>query len=101
MISLSLCVGDSGVYYCEDGDTLLSIAQKFSTSKELLLKENHLTGEVKEGDCLFIKRHKTVYTVQVEDTPISVAEKLGITVEKLFELNKINEIFPYMQVVCD
>ena len=101
MIALESCLKTQGVYYCEDGDTLSSIAQKFSTSKELLVKENDLKGEIKAGDYLFVRRYKKVYVVQVEDTAKTVAEKLGTTVENLFETNKITEIYPFMQVVCD
>jgi hypothetical protein len=42
-----------------------------------------------------------VYTVGIEDTAITVAEKLGVSVEELLKTNKITDIYPYMQVVCD
>ena len=101
MINLSSCIEKRGVYYCEDGDTLSSVAKKFSTTPELLAKDNGLTGEISKGDLLIIVKHAKVYTVRVEDTPQTVAEKLGITVEKLFEINKTKDIYPFMQVVCD
>ncbi|MBQ3235849.1 MAG: LysM peptidoglycan-binding domain-containing protein [Clostridia bacterium] len=101
MIKLQSTVSDGGIYYCEIGDTLDSIANRFSTSKQIIIKDNCLSGEIKEGDCLYIKRYSRVYTVKVGDTPESVAGVLGVTVEKLYEINGINYIYPFMQVVCE
>ena len=99
MINLRLAALDMGIYIVQDGDTLLSIAQKFSTSKELIAKENFLKGEIKVGDYLFVKRYQKVYTVTVEDTVFSVAKTLGVSEEELLRINKTDKIYPFMQVV--
>lgn len=100
MIELKLAT-NNGVYRVERGDTIASVSKKFSTSKELLIKDNSLNGEIEVGDYLVVKSYRTVYTVQVEDTVESVAKKLGVTVDELLRVNKTAVIYPYMQVVCE
>ena len=99
ILTISLLNQKEGVYYCQEGDTIASIANRFSTSKELIVKDNYLTCEVKKGDCIYIKRYKKVYTVMVGDTPETVAKKLGISVDEMFRINRINYVYPFMQVV--
>ena len=98
-LTMSLLNQKEGVYYCQEGDTIASIAKTFSTSKELIVKDNHLTSEVKKGDCIYIKRSKKVYTVMVGDTPETVAKNLGVSVDEMFRINRINYVYPFMQVV--
>lgn len=101
MESLKCCLLNliDGVYYVEEGDTLDSIAKKFTTSKRLIVLDNNLTSDILVGDALYIKRHKKVYVVGVEDTPEVVAKNLGVTVEEIFKINKTNFLFPFMEVV--
>ena len=99
MINLRLAVLGGGIYIVERGDTLTSVAKKFSTSKELIVKENFLTGEISAGDYLLVGRYEKVYTVGVEDTLSSVAKILGVLEEELLRINKTDKIYPFMQVV--
>ena len=99
--SLLIFINGRGVYYCQEGDTLEGIAKKFSTTKNIIVRDNFLTSDIKRGDCLYIKIYKKVYTVQVGDTPFSVANALGISVDDMFRINKINYVYPYMRVVAD
>lgn len=98
-LTITLLNQKEGVYYCQEGDTLDGIAKTFSTSKEIIVKDNFLTGEVKKGDCIYIKRYKNVYTVKVGDTPETVAKNLGVSVDEMFRINRINYVYPFMQVV--
>ena len=100
-LSLVLDQFEEGVYYCIEGDTLKSIATRFSTSEELLIKDNNLTCNVKAGDVLYVKRYKLTYTVKIGDTPEMVAETLRLSVEEMFRLNRINYIYPYLTLVSD
>ncbi|MBO7215043.1 MAG: LysM peptidoglycan-binding domain-containing protein [Clostridia bacterium] len=100
MIKLRSVIVSEGVYYCLNGDTLDSIAKNFSTSKHVLIRDNSLDCEVEAGDCIYVKRYKKVYTVGASETVEDVAKILGITKEKLIELNG-EVIYPYMQVVSD
>ena len=101
LLNLSIFDENEGVYYCQEGDTIESICKAFSTSTSLLIKDNFLTSPVKQGDCLYIKIYKKVYTVKVGDTPETVAKALGVSVEELYQTNKINYVYPYMQVVAN
>ena len=74
---------------------------KFSTTKELVIKDNFLETEVSKFDVLYIKTYKKVVTVKVGDTPESVAKALGVSVEEMFRINKINYVYPFMQVVSN
>ncbi len=98
-LTISLLNQKEGVYYCQEGDTLESIANAFSTSKEIIAKDNFISGEVKRGDVIYIRRYKKVYTVKVGDTPERVAEILGVSVDEMFRINRINYVYPFMQVV--
>ncbi len=91
----------SGVYRVQEGDSLDNLAQKYSTTKAILIYDNNLSGEINEGDALFIRTFKNVYTVGVLDTPKIIEEKLNITIEKLYEINKINYLYPYQRIIYD
>lgn len=100
-LSLVLDQFDEGVYYCTDGDTLKSIATRFSTSEELLIKDNNLTCAVKAGDVIYVKRYKFTYTVKVGDTPETVAKILNLSIDEMYRLNRINYIYPYLTLVSN
>lgn len=94
-------INGHGVYRVQEGDTLDSIALKYSTTKAILVFDNRLIEEVSKGDILFIRSFRKVYTVTVYDTEESVSKKLNTTIEKIYELNKINCIYPYMRIVYE
>ncbi len=96
-----IMLNGSGVYRVQEGDTLDSLALKYSTTKAILIYDNNLSGDVIKGDTLYIRTFKNVYTVTVLDTPNSVCEKLNITLEKLYELNKIDYLYPYLRVIYE
>ena len=100
-LTLFLLTEGRGAYFCQEGDTLDGLAQKFSTSKNLIVKDNFLTSDIRRGDCLYIKIYKKVYIVKVGDTPETVAKALGVSVDEMFRVNKINYVYPYMRVVSD
>lgn len=90
-----------GVYRVEEGDTLESLALKYSTTKEILIRDNNLDGEVINGDVLYIRTFKKVYTVGVLDTPYIVAKKLNVTIEKLYDLNGVDYLYPYQRIIYE
>lgn len=100
-LRLSLELFKEGVYYCLEGDTLSDIAIRFSTSKELIIKDNRLTQDIKVGDALYIRRYKKTYCVKVGDTPETVAKALNLSVDETYELNKTNYLYPFLTVVSD
>lgn len=99
MKGLDICF--NGIYFCNKSDNLDCLAERFSTSKELIIKDNNLDREVAEGDALYIKSYKKVIVVDVLDTPSSVAKKLNLTEEETYRLNRVNFIYPYMRLVSD
>ena len=98
-LTLAIEIENEGVYTVQKGDTLESLAKTFSSSKEIIVKDNRLNREICVGDRLYIKRYKKVYVVKVGDTPETVAKNLNLTVDEMFRINKINYVYPYMQVV--
>ncbi len=96
-----ISVNKKGVYRVQDGDTLDSLAVKYSTTKAILIFDNNLEKDIEIGDVLFIRTFKNVYEVSVLDTPFQVAKKLNTTVEKLYELNKIDYLCPYMRIIYE
>ena len=59
MEKLRYCIDvlNEGLYVVEEGDTLKSIANKFKTTKNLIIVDNYLTTDVKKGDYLYIKKY--------------------------------------------
>ncbi len=100
LIDLILLNG-SGTYRVQEGDTLDSLAVKYSTTKAILIYDNNLNGEINDGDALFIRTFKNVYIVGVLDTAKLISEKLNVTIEKLYEINKIDYIYPYQRIIYD
>ena len=77
------------IYFVKQGETLSSIADKFKTTKEIIIEDNQLK-EVEEGDILWIrKRNMSVYVVKPADTLQKVAQKNGVSVAHIREVNKL------------
>ncbi len=86
-------------YVCEKGDTLKTIANKFKTTKNLIIKDNYLSNEVKVGEVLFIKKYEVVYQVEPSDDIEKIAKKFSVTSEEILRVNKINYIYPTQKIV--
>ncbi|MCQ2969358.1 MAG: LysM peptidoglycan-binding domain-containing protein [Clostridium sp.] len=79
----------------EDGDTLSSIAVKFSTTVADLVSLNNISNPnlIYVGQILSIPSSGNIsrtYTVQSGDTLSSIATKFGTTVANLVSLNNIS-----------
>ncbi len=74
-------------YRVLEGENLLSISQKFEVSVFSVIKDNRLTKEVECGDILFINREQEVYKLKPLDDIFSVANRLGVSEERLLDLN--------------
>ncbi len=86
-------------YVCEEGDTLKKIANKFKTTKNLIIKDNYLSNEVKSGDVIFIKKYEVIYEVEPSDSLLKIAEKFNLASEEILMVNKINYIYPTQKIV--
>lgn len=78
------------VYYVRKGDTLRSIASKFSTTVDAILKVNpQITNPnvIYVGQAISIPAGVSTYVVQKGDTLRIIANKFGTTVDNLLRLN--------------
>ncbi len=82
------------VYFVQAGDTISSIAKKFNTTENIIIKDNFLTCECNVGNCLFIESFAKIYIVKIEDTLDSISKSCKISIEDIININKINYIFP-------
>ena len=81
-------------YRVMQGESVLSIAQKFSIPPTRIVKENCLKEEVSCGDLLLLESFcgKT-YKVKPFDTIKSVAQKFGVSEEYIIEKNGVSYLF--------
>ena len=83
--------GDYTVYTISKGDSLYSIAQKYNTTVDALVKYNNLSStNLKVGEQLLIPTSESklnTYTVKSGDSLYSIAKKYGITVDELKKAN--------------
>lgn len=82
-------------YTVKAGDTLWSIAKKYNTTVEELMKLNNLTNDlIMIGKVLTIpapsmSTFTNTYTVKAGDTLWNIAKRYNTTVEKLMDLNNL------------
>ena len=98
MEKLQLIV-NSGIYICEKGDTLKSIANKFSTTERIIMVENNLKDEPNENTILYVKKLGIVYEVEIEDTPEKIAKKFNTNIDLLLAKNYVNYIYPTQKLL--
>lgn len=83
--------GDYTIYTISKGDSLYSIAQKYNTTVDALVKYNNLSStNLKVGEQLLIPTSESklnTYTVKSGDSLYSIAKKYGITVDELKKAN--------------
>lgn len=82
------------IYKTERGDDLFGIAEKFSTTAQILVSENALKGEPLCGELLYIEipRGKR-YIVKPGDTLESVSRKFGKSELETADKNKIDDVY--------
>ena len=83
--------GDYIVYTISKGDSLYSIAQKYNTTVNELIKYNNLSStNLKIGEQLLIPTTESkinTYIVKSGDSLYSIAKKYGVTVDELKKAN--------------
>lgn len=81
-------------YRVGQGETVLSLSQKFSIPVCILIKDNALKEEILAGDLLLIKQEQgKTYMVKPTDTLESVCNKFCINENELLEKNGVSYIF--------
>jgi LysM repeat protein len=72
------------------GDTLYSIARKYNTSVNELIRINNLSSNVLSiGQRLIIPKQNNTYTVVSGDTLYSIARKYNTTVSAIKKINNL------------
>lgn len=80
-------------YTVQAKDTLFSIAKRFGTSVEVLLKLNNLTAPTLEvGQVLRLPVPTVSYIVQPKDTLFSIAKKNNSTVDAILQENRLQGV---------
>jgi LysM repeat protein len=75
-------------YTVKAGDTLYSIAKRFQTTPEAIMKRNNLSSpDLRVGQSLEIPER--VHTVQKGETLFGIAKRYGVTMQALRDANKL------------
>lgn len=82
-------------YRVQANETLSNITDKLSVSKEIIKKYNSFDeNNLEEGDVLLIpKKISKIHIVAPMETLDSIAQKYGISKEKILSKNKIEVLF--------
>ena len=81
-------------YRVAKGETLLSVSRSAGVPPCVIVRENNLTGEIEEGDLLFISRpNGKIYYPRPQDTAESVAKEFGVSAEKILSENGLIYLF--------
>ncbi|MBO5938079.1 MAG: LysM peptidoglycan-binding domain-containing protein [Clostridia bacterium] len=72
----------------QNGDSLYSIARRYGTTVEKIVKDNELSGTaLAVGETLVILQPRTVYRVERGDNLYSIAQKFGVALGDLWRNN--------------
>lgn len=81
-------------------DSVLSLAERFNALPTVIIKDNAISEEIKEGDVLFIEETDgKTYTVQPFDTFQSVGEKFNVSPERIAEINGVPYLFYGLKII--
>ena len=81
-------------YRVEQGDGVLSVADKFRVAVTRLIKDNRLIEEIECGDMLYIERPDCLlYTVKPTDTLSSIAKRFNVQEQKILDDNCVPYVF--------
>ena len=92
-------VGEINFYEVKSGDSLYSIAKKYNTTVDALMKNNDLTSSFLQiGQVLKIPSTNNLgtYTVVAGDTLYSIAKRYNMSVDELKDLNDLSNNLLYV-----
>ncbi len=86
-------------YIVKNEDTLKSICSKFKIDEQELRTINNIS-EIETNDILILpKPYKYCYVVQPLDNYQKIAEKLGVSVDKILEVTKGKSMFIGQRII--
>lgn len=79
------------IYKVKQGDTLLSVSNKFKVLESSLIEDNCLvSNELLEGDLLYIScENAYIYVVKPLDNLTKIAQKYNVSCDYIQEKNKL------------
>lgn len=81
-------------YRVQKGDSLAALSSRFNLPQTVIINDNGLSDEVKEGDVVLIRKLSgTVYRVKPFDTLESVAERFNVSAKTLSAANNVDYLF--------
>lgn len=76
------------IYTVQNGDSLYSIARRYGTTAERIVRDNELAGTaLTVGETLVLLQPRTVYRVERGDNLYSIAQKFGVSIGELWRNN--------------
>lgn len=87
-------------YRVQKGESVTSLSVRFGVAPVTVIKANRLTGEVEEGDIIYVEETGgTVYDVQPFDTLENIAERFGVAPETLKDVNGVDYLFYGLKII--
>ena len=81
-------------YRVLDGDTVISVAEKFKIPVGSIIELNSLNEESSCGDLLYLEKEcKRAYRVKPFDTPQSISEKFNLSETEILKKNNVLYLF--------
>lgn len=82
------------IYKAERGDSLRDIAEKFSTTAQILISDNALKEEPLCGEFLYVEIPRGErYIVKPGDSTESLSRKFGKSELEIADKNKIDDVY--------
>lgn len=93
---VKLLLNDNGFYRVKKGQTLNDLARTFSRPARLIASVNGLTGEIEEGEVIFIPEAEgNLYTVRGGES----VSLLSGSRERFREKNKTECLYPTQKII--
>ena len=87
-------------YRAQEGETVLSVAQKFSVPVCVLINDNLLKEEISSGDLLIVRKEcAKTYKVKPDDTLEGICNRFGISKEQVIENNGVPYLFYGLSII--
>ena len=80
-------------YRVIEGDSIISVCQKFKCSVGTLIYNNNLKKEISAGDILLIEKCDNLYLVKPTDTIKSLAKKFNKKEQEILDKNHLPYLF--------